>query len=165
MHQRLKGGLIALVLGVGFLAAGVYWAAPHVVDTMNSEPVEADIVSSDWTRYETTDGATGYTLDITYRYSYDGRQYESDTVFPGDRNRVSSLVRAGEVIRNHSAGDRTTAYVVSGDGSNSYLVESSMPWWYYLAPGFGLLLVVTGVVNAVQGLRGVDSPEVHGESR
>ncbi|MFC7133211.1 MULTISPECIES: DUF3592 domain-containing protein [Salinibaculum] len=165
MHQRVRGGIIALVLGVAFVAGGVYWAAPHVLDTMNSEPVEAEIVSSNWTRYETGDGASGYILDVTYRYSYDGQQYEGDTVFPGDRNRVSSGIRAGEVIRNHSPGDRATAYVVAGDGTDSYLVESSMPWWHYLAPGFGLLLAIAGVVNVLQGVRGVDSTGSNDDAR
>ncbi len=55
----------------------------------------------------------------------------------------------------YAVGDRMTARVVSTDPERSYLIEAAMPWWYYLIPGFGTLLALAGLLNVVQGVRGV----------
>jgi len=142
------------VLGLGFFAAGAYFAAPHVLDTANSQPVAAEIVSSDWGTYSTTEGQTRAYVDVTYRYTYEGEEYTGDTVFPGGRNQLPSGHRAEQIARNYSAGSTATVHVVAG--GDTYLIETAMPWWYYLIPGFGALIAILGAWNLVRWLLGAE---------
>lgn len=156
VNRRLKGGLVFLVLGVGAMAIGGYWAYPHVSDTTFSEPVEAEIVSANWDSVSTSEGGQRHYVNITYRYTVDGDQYTDDTAFPDERNEVTSSARAEEIATNYSAGQRVTAFVVPSDPDRAYLIEAAMPWWYYGVPGFGALISGMGLLNLVQGIRGVD---------
>lgn len=156
MNQRLRGGLVFLLLGIAACAGGGYVAYPHVEDTSNAEAVEAEILGSN--TYSTSpagESDRNYYANVTYRYTYDGREYTSDTLFPGNRDEQVSRDRAEEIASEYAVGDRVTAQVVSTDPERSYLIEADMPWWYYLIPGFGALLALAGLLNIVQGIRGV----------
>lgn len=145
-----------LVLGAGIFAAGAYVALPHVQDVTGSESVEAEVLAADWHGNSPPgEQGTNYYVDVRYRYTYDGAEHTSESVFPGNRDGQVSRSRAEAIAGDYAAGDTVTANVVPGDPPRSYLVETSVPWWYYLAPGFGALLVAAGLLNVVQGVRGV----------
>lgn len=93
--------------------------------------------------------------NVTYRYTYEGTEYMSDSLFPANRDEQVSRSRAEEIAGMYAAGDSVTVQVVPDDPTRSYLIEADMLWWYYLAPGFGALLALTGLLNVVQGIRGV----------
>lgn len=156
VNQRLRGGLLFFVIGAAILAGGAYVALPHVQDVNSAEPVDAEVLGTD--TYSTSPAGESdreYYANVTYRYSYEGAEYTSDSLFPGNRDEQVSRSRAEEIAGTYAAGDSVTAQVVPDDPTRSYLIEADMPWWYYLAPGFGALLVLAGLLNVVQGIRGV----------
>lgn len=156
MNQRLRGGLVFLLLGIAAAAGGGYMAYPHVEDTSNAVTVDAEILGTDtYTIRPAGESDRQYYANVTYRYTYDGTEYTSDTLFPGNRDEQVSRSRAEEIANDYTAGDQVTAYVVPDDPERSYLIESSMPWWYYLIPGVGVLMALAGLLNVVQGIRGV----------
>ena len=156
MDQRLRGGLVFLVLGVAILAGGAYVALPHVQGVNSAEPVEGEVLGTD--TYSTSPSGESdreHYANVTYRYTYEGTEYMSDSLFPANRDEQVSRSRAEEIAGMYAAGDSVTVQVVPDDPTRSYLIEADMPWWYYLAPGFGALLALTGLLNVVQGIRGV----------
>ncbi len=156
VNQRLKGGVVFLVLGLGFLVGGGYPAYEYVQDSQASEAVDAEVLASDYGRITGSSAQDNeYYVDVTYRYTYEGETYENDGVFLGGGNGELRRGRAEEVAENYAAGDAVTIYVVDGDPGNTYLVRQDMPYWYYILPGIGLILASLGALNVVQGVRGV----------
>ncbi len=70
---------IFLALGLGFLAVGG-WFAEKKFTVMNSWPtVEAEVVESEVTRSEDSEGSTLYKAQFRFRYTVGGREYDTRT--------------------------------------------------------------------------------------
>lgn len=72
-------GLVFLVIGLVFLAVGG-WFAEKRFTVMNSWPtVEAEVVESEVTTYEDSEGSTLYKAQFRFRYTVEGREYQTQT--------------------------------------------------------------------------------------
>ncbi|WP_182022787.1 DUF3592 domain-containing protein [Haloquadratum walsbyi] len=69
-----------------------------------------------------------YTPHVTYSYTYNGTEYTSDNIRPGIGTEASDTRTAAEDrIDQYNVGETTTAYVVQGSPSKSYLKKQSSP--------------------------------------
>ncbi len=69
-----------------------------------------------------------YTPHVTYSYTYNGTQYTSGNIRPGIGTKTSDARTAAEdSIDRYNVGETTTAYVVQGSPSKSYLKQKSSP--------------------------------------
>lgn len=156
MNRRLKGGLVFLVLGAAFFAAGAYPAYQYHQTVSSAEPVTAEVVSSDYDRMTgSSSGDQEYYVNVTYTFAYEGETYTSDREFSSERNGNLRRARAERISENHAPGDEVTAHVIPGNPEKSFLIKEERPYWHYLIPGFGALLAILGAINLVQGVRGV----------
>lgn len=158
---KLTNVAMALLLGVGFVAAGGYLYHTEQQATENAEAVEATVVSSDviHERERRQDGRgerDSYRPEIEYRYSFDGETYTTDNVCPGvgsgcgpseeDLNDVEAFVE------EYPADATVTAYVPPDAPSNAYLVEGGSSNVLYLGlAGAGLVTMLLGVRTYVTG--------------
>ena len=88
--------------------------------------IEATVESKDIT-YSSDNGGR-YTPHVTYSYTYNGTQYTSENIRPGTGTKTSNTRTAAENrIDQYTVGETTTAYVVRGSPSKSYLKKEGSP--------------------------------------
>lgn len=149
-------GVVAVVLGLAFAAVAVTHIAPFTDDRADAVAVDATVTGSEVQTGTNAEGQQIYYPAISYRYTYEGTEFTSDSVFPGDVNPVSDQSRARELVEEYAAGSEVTAYVNVEDPSRSYLVDEQMPLWYWLGPVVGVLLVLYGFHSIRLGVQGVE---------
>ena len=102
--------------------------------------VPCTIVSSQVGAHTSSDGTT-YSIDITYRYEWQGRNYTSSRYsFLGGSSSGHSGKKA--VVRKYPEGSTRTCYVNPDDPSEAVLTRAFQ--LSYLIGGFGLIFVVVG---------------------
>lgn len=151
-------------VGIGLMLAGAAWfqIVPYQEDRRNAETVGAQVVSSGVAEGMNSEGQPVYAPNVTYRYSYEGGEFVSSSVFPGSGDVVSSRSRAEEIVDRFREGDRVTAYVNTEDPESAFLIDEGAPLWYWGGPGLGALIVLYGLYSILQGLRGVESSSAGG---
>lgn len=150
-------GVAAICIGVAF--AGVAWfqIVPYQQDRSNAATVSAEVVSADVTEGRNSEGQVVYSPSVTYRYSYQGTEFTSSSVFPGTGDVVGSQSRAQEIVDRYQPGDRVMAHVNTESPESAFLIDESAPLWYWGGPVLGLLIVLYGIKSIREGLRGVNS--------
>jgi len=159
---NLATALILLLLGAGLLGGGVYSDYPKYEQRTQSVAVDATVQSSEFTSYDggaDPEDQDSHSVTIVYTYTYDGQAYESDSVFPGGLNSVSSGSKAEEIAGNYAAGDQITAYVLPSNPEQSYLLEKGHNYWNYLFYVIGALMIFAGLRHTVRTIRG-NTPDV-----
>jgi hypothetical protein len=110
--------------------------------------IEATVESKEITMDSSKRGDS-YTPHVTYSYMYNGTQYTSGNIRPGIGTKTSDTRTAAEDrIDQYNVGETTTAYVVQGSPSKSYLKKksSSLPLIFGI---LGLFLVGRPVYKSV----------------
>lgn len=121
-----KLSLISITLGVMLLGAAGYMAYSQQQSLSSGVQIEATVESTDIT-YSSDNGGR-YTPHVTYSYTYNGTQYTSENIRPGAGTKTSNTRTAAEDrIDQYNIGETTTAYVVRGSPSKSYLKKKSNP--------------------------------------
>ena len=119
--------LISIILGVVLLGAAGYMTYTQQQSLSSGEQIEATIESKEVTMSSSKRGDK-YTPHVTYSYTYEGTQYTSDNIRPGIGTETSDTRTAAEDrIDQYNVGETTTAYVVQGSPSESYLKKESNP--------------------------------------
>jgi len=122
-----KLSLISIILGVVLLGAAGYMTYTQQQSLSSGEQIEATIESKEVTMSSSKRGDK-YTPHVTYSYTYEGTQYTSDNIRPGIGTETSDTRTAAEDrIDQYNVGETTTAYVVQGSPSESYLKKESNP--------------------------------------
>jgi len=130
-----KLSLISIILGIMLLGVAGYMAYTQQQSLSSGEQIEATVESKEVTMRSSKSGDR-YTPHVTYSYTYNGTQYTSDNIRPGIGTKASDTRTAAEDrIDQYNVGETTTAYVVQGSPSKSYLKKKSSP----LPLIFGLL--------------------------
>jgi len=138
-----KLSLISITLGVMLLGAAGYMAYSQQQSLSSGVQIEATVESKDIT-YSSDKGGR-YTPHVTYSYTYNGTQYTSENIRPGAGTKTSNTRTAAEDrIDQYTVGETTTAYVVQGSPSKSYLKKKSNP-----------LPVMTNPLPAIIGVLGL----------
>jgi hypothetical protein len=121
-----KLSLISITLGVMLLGTAGYMAYSQQQSLSSGVQIEATVESKDIT-YSSDKGGR-YTPHVTYSYTYNGTQYTSENIRPGTGTKMSNTRTAAESrIDQYDVGETTTAYVVRGSPSRSYLEKKSNP--------------------------------------
>jgi Tfp pilus assembly protein PilV len=122
-----KLSLISITLGVVLLGAAGYMTYSQQQSLSSGVQTEATIESKEVIMSSSKRG-DNYTPNITYSYTYNGTQYTSDNITPGIGTKASNTRTAAEDrIDQYNVGETTTAYVVQGSPSKSYLEKRSNP--------------------------------------
>jgi Tfp pilus assembly protein PilV len=122
-----KLSLISIILGVVLLGVAGYMAYSQQQSLSSGVQVEATVESKEVTMASSKRGDR-YTPHVTYSYTYNGTQYTSDNIRPGIGTKASDTRAAAEDrIDQYNVGETTTAYVVQGSPSKSYLERESSP--------------------------------------
>lgn len=149
-------GAASIVIGLLFGAVLFTHILPYQEDMRDVEEVDAVVLSSSVTQAQNSEGQVTYTPAVTYRYTYEGTEYTSDSIFPGDVDPVSDESRAREIVAQYPEGEEVTAYVNTEDPSTAFLIDEAPPLWFWLAPVVGVLAILYGLYSIVLGLRGVE---------
>jgi hypothetical protein len=121
-----KLSLISIALGVVLLGAAGYMTYSQQQSLSSGVQIEATVESKDIT-YSSDKGGR-YTPHVTYSYTYNGTQYTSENIRPGIGTKTSNTRTAAEDrIDQYTVGETTTAYIVRGSPSKSYLKKEGSP--------------------------------------
>jgi Tfp pilus assembly protein PilV len=144
----LKLSLISVILGIVLLGVAGYMAYSQQQSLSSGVQIEATVESKEVTMDSSKSGDK-YTPHVNYSYTYNGTQYTSDNINPGVGTKASDTRTAAEDrIDQYDVGGTTTAYVVQGSPSKSYLKKKSSP--LPLIPGIlGLFLIGRPVYKSV----------------
>jgi hypothetical protein len=130
---------MGIVVGLAMVAFGGQTLVAQQQAVSTYEPVDATVLSSEVSVHRNAQG-TMYSAAITYRYTVDGRTYESSDVRPGPGGWRKGEEWARRVVRNHPEGATVTAYHDPDAPGESYLVEDRSLLWPSVVAGIGLLL-------------------------
>ena len=120
-----KLSLISIILGIMLLGVAGYMAYSQQQSLSSGVQVEATVESKEVTMDSSKRG-DGYTPHVTYSYTYNGTQYTSDNIRPGIGTKASDTRTAAEDrIDQYNVSETTTAHVVQGSPSKSYLKKKS----------------------------------------
>ena len=146
-----KKGLNGKLIGAGFfgifaiigLIAGWFLLVKPVMQVIDARSWSAVpcVVESSKIRSHSSDDGTTYSVDILYRYEFDGRTYKSNRYeFIGG----SSSGRSGKeaIIRQYPRGAKKTCYVNPDDPAEAVL-QRGLSWMFLL----GLLPLVFSAVG------------------
>ncbi|OYR84202.1 hypothetical protein DJ84_06075 [Halorubrum ezzemoulense] len=122
-----KLSLISIILGIVLLGVAGYMGYSQQQSLSSGVQIEATVESKEVTMDSSKRGDR-YTPHVTYSYTYNGTEYTSDNIRPGIGTKASDTgTAAGDRIDRYNVGETTTAYVVQGSPSKSYLKKQSSP--------------------------------------
>jgi Protein of unknown function (DUF3592). len=122
-----KLSLISITLGVVLLGVAGYTTYSQQQSLSSGVQTEATVESKEVTMRSSNSGDR-YIPNIAYSYTYNGTQYTSDNIKPGPGTKASDTKAAAkDRIDQYNVGETTTAYVVRGSPSKSYLKNESAP--------------------------------------
>jgi len=151
---------IFLIAGLGFL---MVFALPawNVVASRSWTPVECEILSSSVGNHAGEDGTT-YSIDVRYRYVFNGVEYSSDRYeFLGGTS--SGYEGKQAVVDEMPEGSSVTCYVDPDDPSEAVIYRGFT--WVYLFSLLPLLFIAIGaggIVWALASHRGAAESKVGG---
>ncbi|BDS06823.1 hypothetical protein NT6N_18630 [Oceaniferula spumae] len=127
--------------GLGLLFFLIIPQAMKYFDAKGWEETPAKVVWSAVRSHDSDDGTT-YSVDIFYRYEFDGREYKSNTtgLMSGSSSGRSSKQ---EKVKNHPPGKEIVCYV-NPDKPWQALLERDLGWWALFAL-FPLPFIAIGV--------------------
>lgn len=144
----LIGGILTYVIAVRPVQK--YFAAKNWPET------PCKILSSSVSSHSSSKGGTTYSVDITYSYRIDGRDFQSDTysVMTGSSSGRASKER---VVSRYPVGFQTVCYVNPIDPTDALLSRELSRWLLIgLIPGLFLLVGIIGVGSTARSaLQGV----------
>jgi hypothetical protein len=147
-----NSALITTVVGVLLIGASGYLAYSQQQSLSSGVQVEATVESKQVVRDSSRRGGIDFTPRVTYTYTYDGEQYTSENIRPGlGITSSNSRSAAEDRIDQYEVGETTTAYVVEGSPSKSYLKKKNSILLPVILGGFGLLLLGRNIYGSLVG--------------
>lgn len=151
---------------VGLFDYFVLGGVVRQLDTLNYQPVNAVIRSSEVTTSRDSKGRTSYRPHITFAYSVNGREFQTDKISYSVP--LSSGGGANETVARYPSGSQTTAYVSPNDPKAAVLRKGMQPADFllvmFLVPfnmiGIAMILAVvsTGRHKSTGGVEVIESP-------
>jgi len=140
---------LGILFGVAVIAAGGYLYYSEMQATTDVTDVEATVISSSVGEVGSATGSDSYTINVRYRYTYDGETYTSWSMCPGAGSACvptsDSRSDMEEALEDYPEGGTVTAYVSPSDPSQAYLLQEEAPLVYLGVSVFGLLFVLVAV--------------------
>jgi hypothetical protein len=157
-----KSGWFMLLFGIPFLCAGIgvmwwacrMWQLYYESDAWTETPVT--IVSTEFEVHR-GDDSTSYSVDCSYKYTFNGNKYNGNRVgLEGGSGSSDSYHRTRYNILTRHRDNKTpfTALVDPEDPSRAILFRQLTTTLYVLPP-FGLVFALAGLFVMSMGVRGV----------
>jgi hypothetical protein len=143
--------IIIVLFGIAAIAGGGYLYYSGLQATENVDEVDATVISSSIGETGSAGDSNddGYTINVQYRYSYDGETYTSRSMCPGAGSACvptsNSRSDMEEALEDYPEGGNVTAYVSPSDPSESFLIDTEPSLIYLGVSAFGLLFVLLGI--------------------
>jgi hypothetical protein len=148
MASKLQNA-IGILFGLAVIAAGGYLYYSEMQATTDVTDVEATVISSSVGEVGSATGSDSYTINVRYRYTYDGETYRSWSLCPGAGSGCAptstSQADMEEFLEEYPEGATVTVYVSRSDPSEAYLLQEEAPLVYLGVSVFGLLFVLVAV--------------------
>ncbi|WP_135852577.1 DUF3592 domain-containing protein [Halorussus salinus] len=140
---------VAVLVGLAIFGWGAYSYTTQTSALNSATQVEATITSTSVETFNQRRG-TDYGPQATFEYTYEGENYTSSNVYPGELPReFDSENAARDQLDGYEPGDTVTAYVPPNSPGNAYLMHesSNKP---FLVMGFGVLFVLGAAYSALR---------------
>lgn len=157
------GALFMMIFALPFIGVGVYVVGLAVRNYQSAqamqawEPVQAELLAHDL-RVNRGDDSTTYQATARYRYTVDGRNYESTRVgIHGGSDNVGTWQqdRHADLQRASAAGGRITAYVNPANPSDAVLFPEMRSGMMWFMGGFGGVFGAVGLGVFIGGFVGL----------
>nr|EGQ40143.1 MAG: protein of unknown function, DUF3592 [Candidatus Nanosalinarum sp. J07AB56] len=147
-----NSALITTLVGVLLLGASGYLVYSQQQSLSSGVQIEATVESKQVDRDSSRRGGIDFTPRVTYSYTYNGEQYTSQNIRPGlGTSSSNSRSDAEDRISQYEVGETTTAYVVEGSPSKSYLKKKTSIILPLMLGGFGALLLGRNAYRSLVG--------------
>lgn len=148
---------IAIVLILLFVSVFVLFTGMPIVDhnssVQHNEPTSATVQTTDIAE-RTNDDDREYSPVVTYEYTVDGEQYNSENVYPGQFTRWhGSRSTAADVVGQYTPGQQVTVQYNPNNPEEAYVQNSGWPSGWYFAAGGAVVVFLGGLYFIRLGFR------------
>jgi len=150
--------VFVLLVGLGMVGVGGYVAITDTATLDNKQAVTAEVTALDIEEVSASRGSTAYVPVVTFRYTFQGMEYASDRLYPGDTQRkYGDRATAESKLSPYTVGETTTAYVDPGAPAEAFLIDSRT--------GMGIGSVLVGAAVCLIGGAGLYQARVQARAR
>ncbi|MBW3566029.1 MAG: DUF3592 domain-containing protein [Acidobacteria bacterium] len=151
---------IFLLFGLGFMIpfGFMFWG---LIDSSNWEETRCTVTSSEVGVHSGSDGST-YSIDIRYRYEWNGEEYSGDRYHFSSFGSSSGYQGKADVVERYPVGSETPCWVDPNDPEKSVLARKV--GWEALFVLLPLVFVVIGLLG-VLGSFGAIGKKLHTQRR
>ena len=145
--------LVFVLMGSGMFYAFFIRPLLNIASAKNWPAVPCVVISSGVKSHSGSHGSTTYSVNILYRYEFNGRQFNANRYdFMGGSSSGSSGKYA--IVARYPPGHRTICYVNPADPIQAVLERGFTPaMWVGLVPLLFVLFGVAGIVGVWRGYR------------
>ncbi|MFC6756328.1 MULTISPECIES: DUF3592 domain-containing protein [Haloarcula] len=117
--------IFVLLVGLGIVGVGAYSYVSDSAALENSVEVSAEITDTSIEAVESSRGRTAYVPVVTFQYRFQGTDYTSDGIYPGDTQpQYGERAVAASRLSDYTVGERVTAYVDPDAPGQAFLEPS-----------------------------------------
>ncbi len=156
-QSQQLGGKALVAFGLVFILPGLaisYFLGVRpmlrVQEAQHWPTAPATVLSSQVRTHRGSDSTT-YSIDISYRYTWEGQEYTSDR-YDFSMGSSSGRESKARVVRAFPVGHHFEAYV-NPDNPAEAVINRDFQWLYAALLGFGAVFVIAGLAAALGGLR------------
>jgi len=143
------GRIFLFIFGIPFFAMGAFFCwmmglSPLLHSLASHDWVETScvIVSSDVERHQSSDGDT-YSIEISFRYTVDGKEYVSDT-YNFNKSSSSGYKGKAQLVREFPVGSEHICWV-NPDDSNQAVLNRNIPGIVFFTIPFSSIFMLVGL--------------------
>lgn len=147
--SKMTRALLVVIGGLGFAIYGGYGIVQQHATMQNTEKINVTLESKSVDTVSKRRGVQ-YKPTASFTYSYNGKQYRSDSIYPsGITQQFSTEETAAKLIEGYSRNDTVQAYINPGKPSEAFLVDKASTSPYFMIV-IGSLVSVIGLVSWVR---------------
>lgn len=143
--------IFVLLVGLGIVGLGAYTYAADSASLNNRVEVTAEITDTAVEQVPGSRGRDVYVPAVTFQYRFQGTDYTSDRIYPGDtRQRYEDSATAQSRLSPYTVGESVTAYVNPEMPGEAFLEDtrSGQPTGAFVVGVFVSLLGGLGLYQA-----------------
>jgi len=153
--------IVVLLVGLGLIGMGAYSYAADSAALENRVEVSAEITDTSVEAVESSRGRNAYVPVVTFQYRFQGTEYTSDRIYPGDAQpQYEEEATAASRLSAYTVGESVTAYV-NPDAPGQAFLEDSRSGMATGAVIVGALVCVIAGVGLYQARRHTRARKLH----
>ena len=138
---------LAIIVGLGAMGYGGYMYSAQSSAVESTETVEATIVSTSIEEINNRKGTDDYSPHATFDYTYEGEQYTSSDMYPGDvAHEFPTKEDAKAQLEGYDGGATVSAHVPTNSPENAFLKHETSNKPLFIA-GLGAVLAFGTVIS------------------